>query len=561
MTATALFGATDAHRSVFAGVDVCREAALALPGGVRPPMFDDDFWDFTEVVGLPNQLAKVNRRFNFTPIINVDWRLVAKEQIMAMLAPRHGAVAPLPRPYRTPLHLATAFGRLAELTRFLNWLTGQGLASLADIDGQRCEAYLAHRRYVRDENDVVVGELSPATRRAAAQTIVDLVNHRELFTLDRVSAHLRPWGGAAPSAVAEMPCGTGQNKTAPVHDSVLQPMLAAAGYLVSVLGPHAIELSAQVRDADQRWSVRSGEHVAISRLPTNEIARLLADYERRGEPLPLLPEHNVAKRLAAGWSPQDPLTSIALGLLARQAGFTQFLRGWIPHLREQIEATLRVVGAQKPFGRDAQSIDSADAKTTIAWTLPLDRMQAVALVGIVRTAAIITVAAVSGMRSSELMELQIGCCRPPEQFAPRAGALPAGQQSRQGTAAGRARRRMGRHRTGLPGRRTPRAPPRQRPTRAAPAWPVRVRRPLQVVPQLGERPSRATSRTRPAPRGQDHAADAAQDAGDRTRLPPGWDPRRQDPPQACRRGHHRGLRLPPRRSPSRAARRGQQARE
>jgi len=218
MTATAVFGATDAHRSVFAGVDVCREAALALPGGVRPPMFDDDFWDFTEVVGLPNQLAKVNRRFNFTPIINVDWRLVAKEQIVAMLAPRHGAVAPLPRAYRTPLHLATAFGRLAELTRFLNWLTGQGLASLADIDGQRCEAYLAHRRYVRDENDVVVGELSPATRRAAAQTIVDLVNHRELFTLDRVSAHLRPWGGAAPSAVAEMPCGTGQNKTAPVND-------------------------------------------------------------------------------------------------------------------------------------------------------------------------------------------------------------------------------------------------------------------------------------------------------------------------------------------------------
>ena len=195
-------------------------------------------------------------------------------------------------------------------------------------------------------------------------------------------------------------------------------MLAAAGYLVSVLGPHAIELSAQVRDADQRWSVRSGEHVAISRLPTNEIARLLADYERRGEPLPLLPEHNVAKRLAAGWSPQDPLTSIALGLLARQAGFTQFLRGWIPHLREQIEATLRVVGAQKPFGRDEEPVDSADAKTTIAWTLPLDRMQAVALVGIVRTAAIITVAAVSGMRSSELMELQIGCCRPPEQFAP-----------------------------------------------------------------------------------------------------------------------------------------------
>ena len=352
MSATALHEATWPPLSVFAGIDVCREAGFALPEAAHRPVFEQDVWNFTEVIGLPTQLSGFSRRFNFAAILDPRWRQVAKEQIVAMLAPRHGAVAPLPRPYRTPLHLATAFGRLAELTRFLNWLTGQGLASLADIDGQRCEAYLAHRRYVRDENDVVVGELSPATRRAAAQTIVDLVNHRELFTLDRVSAHLRPWGGAAPSAVAEMPCGTGQNKTAPVNDSVLQPMLAAAGYLVSVLGPHAIELSAQVRDADQRWSVRSGEHVATSRLPTNEIARLLADYERRGEPLPLLPEHNVAKRLAAGWSPQDPLTSIALGLLARQAGFTQFMRGWIPHLREQIEATRRVVGAQKPFGRE-----------------------------------------------------------------------------------------------------------------------------------------------------------------------------------------------------------------
>ena len=378
MTAAAGSG-TDAHRSVFAGVDVCREAGLALPGGVRPPIFDEDLWDFTEVIGLPNQLAKVSRRFDFTSIVNADWRLVAKEQIVAMLAPRHDAVAPLPRAYRTPLHLATVFGRLAELTRFLSWLTGQGVASLADIDGACCEAYLAHRRYVRDHNDVVVGELSPATRRAAAQTIVDLVNHRELFTADRVAAGLRPWGGAAPSAVAEMPCGVGQNKTPPVNDAVLQPMLAAAGYLVSVLGPHTVELSRQVTDADQRWSLRSGEHVATSRLPTTEFTRLLADYQRRGEPLPLLPEHTIAQRHAAGWSPHDPLTPIALSLLARQAGFTQFLRCWIPHLREQIEATLRIVGAQKPFARNAESIERADEEGIVAWTPPLDRSQAVAL--------------------------------------------------------------------------------------------------------------------------------------------------------------------------------------
>jgi hypothetical protein len=143
----------------------------------------------------------------------------------------------------------------------------------------------------------------------------------------------------------------------------------------------------------------------------------LADYERRREPLPLLPEHRVRDRLADGWSPNDPLTPIALGLLARQAGFTQFWRQWIPHLRGQIEATLHVVGAEKPFGRNAATADRADGDGLLTWTLPLDRMQAVAVVGIVRTAAIITLAAVSGMRSSELMELQVGCRRPPEGYS------------------------------------------------------------------------------------------------------------------------------------------------
>ncbi len=175
MTITALSGAAGPRRSVFAGIDICHEAGLALPKGSPRPVFEDDLWDFTAVIGLPNQMAKVSRRFDFTAILNPRWRSVGKEQIVAMLAPRHEAVAHLPRAYRTPLHLLTAFGRLAELTRFLNWLTGHRVAGLAEVDGDRCQAYLAHRRYLLDDGQVV-GERSPATRRAAAQVVVDLVN-------------------------------------------------------------------------------------------------------------------------------------------------------------------------------------------------------------------------------------------------------------------------------------------------------------------------------------------------------------------------------------------------
>ena len=140
----------------------------------------------------------------------------------------------------------------------------------------------------------------PAIRRAAAQVIVDLINHRELFSSDRVTATLRPWGGAKPSSVAEMPCGTGQNKTPPLEDAVLRPLLAAATYLVDVIGPHAIELARQVADADRKWSIRHGDHAPHRRLPITEFTHPLGNYERRREPLPLLADHMIRRRITHG---------------------------------------------------------------------------------------------------------------------------------------------------------------------------------------------------------------------------------------------------------------------
>jgi integrase len=410
--------ASPARWSVFAGTDVCHQGGLGLPEGTRRVMFDDDGWDFTNVIGLPVQMSLAQRRFDFTAITDARWRLVAKELIFALLVPRHEAVALLPRAYRTALHINTAGARLLELTRFLGWLSERGVASLQDIQTVRCEEYLAHRRYMRDEHDIVVGERSPATRRAAAQVVVDLVNYRELFTADQPRAGLRPWAGATASAIAEMPNGRTQNKTPPLESDVLRPLLAAAGYLTETLGPHAIELSRQVKDADRKWSVKSGDHTFATRLPTARFTELLERYERDAQPLPLLADHHERDRQVAGWAPHDPLTPIALGLLARQCGFTRFCPEWIPPLREAIEATLRIVGAAKPFARNAVNVPRPGGQGEIAWTPPLDRAQAIALVGIVRTAAITVVAAVSGMRSSELMELRVGCRLPPEEFGP-----------------------------------------------------------------------------------------------------------------------------------------------
>ncbi|WP_198540070.1 site-specific integrase [Streptomyces sp. CT34] len=316
------------------------------------------------------------------------------------------------------MHLTTCAGRLGELNRFFEWLEDKQVPGLEQLDTRLCEAYLAHRRFVLDEHGTVVGEQSHGTRRSAAQVVVDLVNYRELFTADRVSADLRPWGGATAAAVAEMPCGRSQNKTPPVEGTVLQPMLAAALYWVSTLGPHAVELAREVREADRSSSCKAKGLRPAGSAPVAEFTSLLAEYERTCTPLPMLADHHIADRLAGGWDPDDLLLPVATGVLARQAGASQFWSRWLPILRGPLETTLAVVGVERAFGRDAAEVKAADGTSSLPWTLALHRLEAVALVGIVRTAAIITLATVSGMRASELMELRVGCRRPPEEPVP-----------------------------------------------------------------------------------------------------------------------------------------------
>jgi hypothetical protein len=209
------------------------------------------------------------------------------------------------------------------------------------------------------------------------------------------------------------------NSTPPLTDDILQPMLAAALYLTLAIGPRAVALSQQVREADHLWGYNGpGEFARPARAPVAEITRLLDRYQRDGEPLPMVPGHIVSERLAAGWRPDDPLLTVGLHTLARQAGIARFRLQWLSQLREPVEAAAQAVGIQEMFARHGSLIDRADGQGRVSWSPPLHRLQAIGLTGAVRTAAATVIAAVSGMRASELMELQAGCRRPPEEPLP-----------------------------------------------------------------------------------------------------------------------------------------------
>jgi len=76
------------------------------------------------------------------------------------------------------------------------------------------------------------------------------------------------------------------------------------------------------------------------------------------------------------------------------------------------------VGLQAPWARAAAQVPRADGREQVPWTLPLHGEEVCAVAGVVATACILVVAAVSGMRTCELMELRVGCRQPPEEVAP-----------------------------------------------------------------------------------------------------------------------------------------------
>lgn len=245
-----------------------------------------------------------------------------------------------------------------------------------------------------------------------------LANHRNLFTVDRVPADLRPWGGATPSAVAEMPNGRGPNKTPPLSGTVLQPLLAAARYLTTTLAPHVADLADRLRGTEPAHRMRAHPVDAdlASLEPVQRITAILDQHVQSGQPLPQLPDHLVERRLARGWDPHDTLLTINWNAIARHAGYWRMSQQWSTQLRHPGEDAVAAVGIAKHWARNAAPVTKASGDGHVPWTVPLSRVEADALVGIVRTAAITLLAAVSGMRAGELMELRMGACRPPEHY-------------------------------------------------------------------------------------------------------------------------------------------------
>ncbi|MFJ9552114.1 site-specific integrase [Streptomyces erythrochromogenes] len=396
--------------SPFAGADLCRLAGFTLPTGAPRSVFEDDIWDFTQVIGMPAYLAKCARRLDFTRIANPRWKAVAKEYAAAQMAPGHEAVRLLPHANRNIKAIGTIYAELGELVRWLNWLTARGIRCLDEVTEHHCTSFAQYRATHRPN-----GTKTPhreSVHKLVASVILGLVQYGELFTTDRYREGLRPFAGHTAGEVAGTDSGPAENKTQPVAGEVFQPLLASALYLVNTLAPHLVhELETKRHEDAVREALR-----ASALTDTAVLEGVLHRHVADARPFHLLPTWSKIRNWGLG--EEDPLARVNLRAIAHEAGKANFGPRLLLQMRPAIEKAVAAVGVDEPWCRDAALMARADGQGSVPWSLPLAERDLRTLTQVVKTAAHLLIVALSGMRQSELREMNVGCRVPPVEAGP-----------------------------------------------------------------------------------------------------------------------------------------------
>ncbi len=149
------------------------------------------------------------------------------------------------------------------------------------------------------------------------------------------------------------------------------------------------------------------------------MAGVIQDYIRRGEPLPATSDEQVGARLKQSWDEHDPLLRVSVKRLGYEAGIRH------PHVtrilnqhRDELRHAATLLGVEHPTARNAALVPRADGKGEVPWTRPLPgHTQTDWLIERVRSACLTVIAALTGMRMSELVEIPTDFRLPPQTAA------------------------------------------------------------------------------------------------------------------------------------------------
>lgn len=403
--------------SAFAQMDVCELAGLQLVAGAPRSLFDGDRWILTGLAKRHRSIQDWELEWDFTEILSPAWRVVTKEIVLALLAPRFEPVLQCPLAVRTVRSPRTANRARIQLTAWFNWLTSRGINTLEEVTQEVCEQYLEERSWSVPEADKPPRRLDPGTLSEIVRTMKLVPLYGELFSTDGHLPGFAPWPGKTAAAVVGAMSGRA-NRVPPVPDHILQPLLATCLYLVNDVGPHLADLLDELR-AD----VAAAEHLprfTVDHLPA--MRDVLAQMRAADEPLPAISAQRATVVEEQG--DPGPLAHLAANRLGRKIGVRELSRSWAyRHLKE--DPVLLALAAEAGFvgawARTATLILRADTGEPVPWTKPLADGDVEIMAGYVLTACLVLTCALSGMRSSELAEITVGA-RSCEQPAPGTGS-------------------------------------------------------------------------------------------------------------------------------------------
>lgn len=389
--------------SVFSGLDVAETARLQLLPGSPRPVFDHEIWNLTGLVGAPVVMGAHSKILDFTTISHPRWRLVAREYLLARIAPHHPAVATLPKAFRIALDPHSLRGTLIHLARWFNHLTESGVTSLSQVEQHHCDTYLAAVSRSTLTSDRT---LSPGTVMGFVRVAQALASYSGILS-DTYRPGFIPWAGRSATDVAGYTAGEG-NSVPPVPDELLRPLLADALYLVDVIGPRLAIEAAAVHAFDERQAA-SQRGILL-----REIDQVIAAVDSRRQariPAPRVPPASVAARLVQGWDPADPLLHMSWHPVAVESVGAKAHGKYLHRLRPFLQRWVDECGIAEPWCRDAALVPRHDTGQPVPWAIAMSREQLDSTIYAVVAASFLLTSALSGMRTSELAELAAGCRR------------------------------------------------------------------------------------------------------------------------------------------------------
>ena len=376
-------------------LDVLRYLSWTAPADSSAVPFSSDRWDLGALDVWPAYARYTV--INWTGIRNPLWRITAKEVALCLMQPRVGIEHHLPEVRRSgypPWALPPQ--RLSYWRRWFAYLDDQGVRSLSRVTQGHCDGFL--------------DTITPESRHIAVSALRVFADYRSLLTHDAYGAGFRPWGySSAVAAAGEPSVGSNGNKTPLIPDEVFAPVLAAALFLVQVAGPDVL---AAKREVERLRSAPAQRGVRGDRWVDEALSTYLDRLRAENRSLPAAPPHGNRPGNRRGGD--ICRTTIALNIGLKDPDVL------LKHERfEAIQQAADRLGLSRGgILTEISSVALGDgSEVAQPWRREFSLDSVGGMTSLVRTACYIVVAALSGMRSSEIAAIERNSIKR-EEFAP-----------------------------------------------------------------------------------------------------------------------------------------------